>query len=737
MPRQLSRLRVLIADDDFSTRLLASEGAASQGMDSLEAEDGESALKLYASHRPDLVLLDLRMPNGDGYETCRRIRELPYGKSVPILMMTGVNDSASIAAAYEAGATDFISKPVNPVLLGHRMRYLARAAAAFRRSQETAERLIRAQRLARIAQWELDLESNCFRWSDEALEIFGLTLDDAADATGLYRWVHPEDRQRVIGALQTREPHVIDYRMLLPDGTERLIHQEVSLAVLPDCAVPRLVGTIQDMTERLAAERRAARLAYFDSLTGLPNRAYVLESLSRSLAGAARLGHTLAVLVLDLDLFKRVNDNFGHSTGDALLEQVAQRIRSCIRASDQLSAPRLPLSSGFLEADGDALAGRFGGDEFVVVLPQTRSALDAGTLARRILDKLSQPYSVKGKELDIQASIGIATFPDNGSNAEELLQLADAAMYHAKERGRNCFQFFDRTIHAQAQRRLQIETSLRAVLGAVGRDGEPLSIGSAGGLSLHFQPKIELPTGRVTGVEALLRWSTPQGPIAPMEFIPVAEDTGLILPLGRWVLRAACDAALRLPGLRMAVNISPRQFRDPEFVASVRGVLSESGLLPDMLEIEITEGVVMQETATTLSTFAELKKLGVRISLDDFGTGYSSLSYLTRFRVDQLKIDRSFVKDLRDQNNEAIVSAIIALSNNLHLDVVVEGVETAEHVDFFRSRGRLELQGYHFARPMPEAQLQSWLVDYQSRQAPESGDRPAPGASGAPAASAV
>ncbi|MEY4549928.1 MAG: hypothetical protein RL685_6123 [Pseudomonadota bacterium] len=732
MPEQLSRLRVLIADDDFSTRLLASEGAASQGMDSLEAEDGASALALFVSHRPDLVLLDLRMPNGDGYETCRRIRELPCGKSVPILMMTGMNDAASIAAAYEAGATDFIAKPVNPVLLGHRLRYLSRAASAFRRAQETAERLVRAQRLARIAQWELDLESNCFRWSDEALEIFGLTLDDAADATGLYRWVHEEDRQRVIGALQTREPHVIDYRMSLPDGTERLIHQEVSLAMLSDWACPRLVGTIQDMTERLAAESRAARLAYFDSLTGLPNRAYVLESLGRSLAGAARLGHTLAVLVLDLDLFKRVNDNFGHSAGDALLEQVAQRIRSCIRASDQLTAPRLPLSGGFQEIEGDALAGRFGGDEFVVILPQTRSALDAGTLSRRILDRLAAPYSVKGKELEIQASIGIATFPDNGTTAEELLQQADAAMYHAKERGRNCFQFFDRIIHAQAQRRLQIETSLRAVLG--GRDGEPLSVVGGSGLSLHFQPKIELPTGRVTGVEALLRWSTPQGNIPPMDFIPVAEDTGLILPLGRWVLRAACDAALRFPGLRMAVNISPRQFRDPAFVSSVRTVLSESGLAPDVLEIEITEGVVMQDTATTLSTFAELKKLGVRISLDDFGTGYSSLSYLTRFRVDQLKIDRSFVKDLRDQNNEAIVSAIIALSNNLHLDVVVEGVETAEQVDFFRSRGRLELQGYHFARPMPEAQLQTWLADYLSRQPPQSGDRPAPGTNDAPAA---
>jgi EAL domain-containing protein (putative c-di-GMP-specific phosphodiesterase class I) len=247
---------------------------------------------------------------------------------------------------------------------------------------------------------------------------------------------------------------------------------------------------------------------------------------------------------------------------------------------------------------------------------------------------------------------------------------------------------------------------------------------SSSGLSLNFQPKIELPSGRVTGVEALLRWMTPQGAIPPMDFIPVAEDTGLILPLGRWVLRAACEAALRLPGLRMAVNISPRQFRDPDFVSSVREVLAETGLGPDALEIEITEGVVMHDTATTLSTFAELKKLGVRISLDDFGTGYSSLSYLTRFRVDQLKIDRSFVKDLRAQNNEAIVSAIIALSNNLQLDVVVEGVETAEHVEFFRSSGRLELQGYHFARPMPESQLQDWLNEYQAKQpVPESGDR--------------
>jgi predicted signal transduction protein with EAL and GGDEF domain/DNA-binding response OmpR family regulator len=707
-------VRVLIADDDFSTRLVASEGAASIGMQSLEAEDGETALRLYREHVPDIVVLDVRMPNGDGYETCRRIRELPCGRAVPILMMTGLNDPASIDAAYEAGATDFISKPVNPVLLGHRLRYLRRAASAFRRAHEAAERLTRTQRMARIAQWQLDLESGVFHWSDEALDIFGLTLEDDGDVAALLRWVHPEDRPRVSAALQACGAHEIDYRMLLSDGSERLIHQEASLASAGDCSCPRLIGTIQDMTERRAAERRATRLAYFDSLTGLPNRVYVLESLQRSLAGAARLRHTLAVLVLDLDLFKRVNDTFGHSTGDALLEQVAQRVRSCIRASDQLAACRNTSLPAPLELDADTLAGRFGGDEFVVILPQTRNALDAGTLARRILERVSLPYLVKGNEIEMHASIGIATFPDNGTTAEELLQLADAAMYHAKQRGRNCFQFFDRFVHAQAQRRLQLEMLLREVLAS--RDGEPRSGIAAAGLSLHFQPKFELPSGRVTGVEALLRWNTPLGPIAPMEFIPVAEDSGLILPLGRWVLRAACQVAQRLPGLRMAVNISPRQFRDPDFVPSLRQVLQETGFEPGRLEIEITEGIVMQDTATTRSTFAELKQLGIRISLDDFGTGYSSLSYLTRFRVDQLKIDRSFLEDLHAPHNEAIVSAIIALSNNLHLDVVVEGVETAEHVSFFRGSGRLELQGYHLARPMPEAELLGWLGRYNPQQ---------------------
>lgn len=698
------RPTVLIADDDVSTRLLLGEVIRRAGFRVIEASNGADAREAFELEHPDIVMLDVQMPGEDGFEVCRQLRAIQSGWETPILMVTGLDDVPSIKAAFEVGATDYITKPVNYLQLPHRLHYLLRAARAFRFAREGANRLSRVQRLARLGQWELHPLVNRFSWAPEAREVFGFPEHQTPSITSLTKWVHRDDRPRVDAIMKAGQPHRIDYRMVLPGIGERLVHQEA--VWLDDNAgeLGPLIGIVQDITLQRETERQVTRLAYFDTLTGLPNRAYLIEFLERALAAAHRAQHPVAVMTLDLDLFKRVNDSYGHSVGDALLEQVASRIKECIRGADAFTS--LPPSSRRLADVNPTVAARFGGDEFLVVLSHMRSPADAGVVAQRILGRLSRPYVIGGVELQVHASIGIATFPNGGKNAEELLRNADAAMYHAKERGRNNFQFFSQDIHDQALRRARLESALRQALGALREtpDGD-------GSLSIALQPQVCSETGDVSAVESLLRWTLPEGPVSPAEFIPIAEDTGLIVPLGEWVLAQACQAALRLDGIRVAVNVSARQLRDPGFINSVRSILNHHSCPAELIDLEITEGVVMQNTAQNLDTLAELKAMGLRVSLDDFGTGYSSLSYLTRFQIDQLKIDRSFVADIWNVNNASVVSAIVALARNLNLEVVVEGVETKGHVDFFNRFGRLLLQGYYFARPQPEKALRQWLAE--------------------------
>lgn len=698
---------VLIADDDFSTRLLLGETIHQSGFKVVEANNGRQALAVFEQEHPDIAVLDVRMPDGDGFEVCRRLRNSPHGLDIPVVMITGLDDLPSIQAAYEAGATDFITKPVNYLQLPYRLRYLMRASDAFRSARDGASRLSRVQRLARLGQWELSTQNNAFKWAPEALEVFGLPEGASSALLSLTKWVHRDDRPRVEAIMKAGQPHRIDYRMNLPSTGERLIHQEAVWLDDERGETGRLIGVVQDITLQRETERQVTRLAYFDPLTGLPNRTYLLEFLERALSAAERGKRPLAVLALDLDLFKRVNDSYGHSVGDALLEQVAHRIKECIRGADAFTS--LPPSSRRLPETSPTVAARFGGDEFLVVLSHMRSPADAGVVAQRILTRLARPYHIAGVELQVCASIGIATYPTSGSNAEELFRNADAAMYHAKERGRNNFQFFSQDIHDQAQRRVRLENALRQALNALKEDEQ-----GDGSLRLAFQPQVCSASGRVSAVEALLRWNLGDAPISPAEFIPVAEDSGLIVPLGQWVLSQACQVAQRLGGLRVAVNVSARQLRDPGFLTMVRQTLERQGCPPALIDIEITEGVAMQDTAQSLETLAQLKAMGLRLSLDDFGTGYSSLSYLTRFPIDQLKIDRSFVRDIWSVNNASVVSAIVALARNLGLEIVVEGVETKAHADFFAKFGRVLLQGYYFAEPRAEPVLRQWLTQHEA-----------------------
>lgn len=451
------------------------------------------------------------------------------------------------------------------------------------------------------------------------------------------------------------------------------------------------IAVFSDITERKASEAKIEFMAYHDALTGLPNRLLAMDHLELAIAHAERARTRTAILYLDLDNFKTINDSFGHTVGDALLKAVAQLLRSCTRDTDTVS--------------------RQGGDEFLIILADMLDTDAITSVAEKILEALEETFNIEGHELATSLSIGVAVYPDDGKDIETLLNLADTAMYHAKEAGRNAYRFYTEQMNVYAVQHQRIRVGLRR---ALERDE----------LVLHYQPQIDLVTGDVIGAEALIRWNSPElGLVQPGAFIPTAEESGLIVPIGDWVLREACRQAADwrrsgLPDIVVAVNVSSIQFKRGDLEQSVLEALDESGLPPTFLELELTESVLIQDTEKVLETVQRLKAHGLMLSIDDFGTGYSSLSYLKRFNVDKLKIDRSFVRDmLSDPQDASIVRAIIQMAKNLNLKTIAEGVEDEHLLAFLRLQHCDEAQGYYFARPMPAEDFRQYLAANQASKA--------------------
>ncbi|MEJ2590065.1 MAG: EAL domain-containing protein [Candidatus Thiodiazotropha sp.] len=458
-----------------------------------------------------------------------------------------------------------------------------------------------------------------------------------------------------------------------------------------DMAQPQAgsIWIFTDISERKAAEARARYLSYHDTLTGLPNRSLADDRLRQAVSIAEREGTKTALLVVDLDRFKTVNDSLGHSVGDRLLIEVAKRIKACLRDTDTVC--------------------RQGGDEFLVLLPDLGEADACIAVLAKLAAKLALPFDIEGVELSTTVSVGIAVYPDDGSDLETLLKKADMAMYRAKEAGRDTYRFFNEDMNDEAVERLAMHADLRRAL-------------DAGEFELHYQPQIEIASGVLVGAEALLRWNHPDaGLIPPGRFIPLAEETGLIVPIGEWVLHEACREAAQwqrngLPDLVVAVNLSALQFKHGDIVHSVTRALEASGLDPTLLELELTESILIQDTETVLATVMHLKHMGVKLSIDDFGTGYSSLAYLKTFRVDKLKIDRSFICDLAsDPESAAIVRAVVHMARSLGLRTIAEGVESQQVLDHLRLYHCDEAQGYYLSRPVPAAEFVAYRRDRESR----------------------
>uniref|UniRef100_UPI0035B073A7 EAL domain-containing protein n=1 Tax=Aquabacterium sp. TaxID=1872578 RepID=UPI0035B073A7 len=562
---------------------------------------------------------------------------------------------------------------------------------------DSQERLDNAQQIARLGDWEWDWNRNRARLSKEALRLLAKPLDWEPTVKELVNSLPAEDRPRISAlydaAMAQRQPELrYEFRMDKEGMGTRDIFVVSNIEYNPDGSPARTRGILQDITELKSYQRQLHELSFFDSLTQLPNRALFIDRFRQALSDAAWHQHCLGVMMLDLDRFKQINDSLGHGVGDELLKQTALRLKEALR-------------------DYDTVA-RLSGDEFAIILPEVRQATDLGVIAGKVVKAFAHPFNLAGRSVVVTASLGIAFFPDDGKGVDDLLQYADAALYHAKETGRNSFQFYSKELTQHASERLSLESELRQ---ALQRDQ----------LELYYQPKWDLASGGLVGAEALMRWNHPtRGLVPPDKFICIAEETGLIVQMGEWALRAACAAACqwnagRAAPLKIAVNLSPRQFAAAGFVDLVQDALRESGCRPEWIELEITESLLLDARSNIRSMLEALSSTGMTIAIDDFGTGFSALSYLTRFPVQTLKIDRSFVRELpQDHGSAELVKAIVTLAGSLHMSLVAEGVETDGQAVHLRNLGCQMAQGFLFAKPLPKAQFEDLIRQCDSATAP-------------------
>lgn len=690
---------ILVIDDNRQMRMLVRKSLENAGHRVEVAEDGTQGLRMFKKLLPDLVLLDVAMPGMDGYEVCRKIRKRPDSVNRPIVMLTGADDRDSIKNAYESGATDYFAKSTNWALLPYRVQYILRASETLKDLKQSEDRLFDAQRLAHIGNWHWEFETGEIHWSAEVFRIYGVDPDETQVTYKYFSsLVQEKDRERVQEIIQSavkkKTAYNVVHRIVRPDGEERIIEQNGEVVLNNRKVAIGIHGSLQDVTEKKLAERRIRSLAYFDTLTKLGNRQLFKQRLESALSIGRRRKNHVGVLFFDLDQFKQVNDSLGHAAGDSLLKQVATRMQDAVRDSDYVANNR-----------GNAQLARLGGDEFTVLLADLESAEDIVTVAHRVIEKLNEPFTVLKREIFATASIGIAVFPEDGEDANTLLTHADVAMYQAKSDGGNCFRFYADSMGERIKKTLEITNKLRRAV-------------QQGKLSLYYQPQIDLESGHLTAVEALIRWEDQDlGSIPPEEFIPLAEKSSQINAIGEWVMHEACQQVVKWqeqgrPAIRVAVNISAHQLRTGNLPEVVHRVLQDTGVDPKYLELELTESALMENVEESISELEAIKGLGVRLSIDDFGTGYSSLSYLSRFPLDLLKVDRSFVHAASDnQRDTVLISSIVKMAKNLGFEVIAEGLETEDHVGFVQSLDCEIGQGFFIAKPMPVADLEAMMEE--------------------------
>lgn len=702
------KFTVLVVDGDRHSRITTSEILSQAGFNTVEARSGRLGYLYFHQLQPDMVLMNLMLPRtSDGLDLCRQIRKHAKGGSVPILIMSSYVEADSISSAFDAGATDFITKPINHLLLIQRTQYLIRAYQTLR-SLENRERVLeQAERIANLGSWEWSSKSNTLYVSKEFNRILGLAADAHPTIEDILNLVPETERIKLIKSFRRKDSKhqgtiTINHKLHTEAGVMRILRHEAQFKLLNEVDYS-IFGTIHDVTAEVLHKEQILQLAYYDSLTRLPNRTFFKAHLEFAIRAARKSGNLLAILVFDLDLFARINNSLGHEAGDELLKKITDRLqhtypdKHCTKLNMSAIDPMAPH-----EHMSDKIA-RLEGDQFAVLI-HNFTRLDAVIVATQaILRQVSTPFSLRENNIVLTASAGIALYPVNGQSAETLLRNADAAMHFAKSQGRNNFHFYSSEIDFKSKEQLSIESDLRQAI----RHND---------LELFFQPKVHLKTGTIRSVEALVRWNHPsRGEITPSDFVPMAEQIGLISELGNWLINKACQQARSwndegLPPIRVAINLSPIQFRSGTLTGNIKNALAKHKIAPSQLEVEITETVLLEDTSRVMKTLEGIRKLGVRVALDDFGTGYSSLSYLTRFPFNTLKIDRSFVsRCIKHSQSAAVIHTIIQLCKNLNLEVVAEGVENEEELRFLMDHRCDYIQGFYFSQALSATELSRYI----------------------------
>ncbi len=679
------RNRVLLIDDDPGFRLVTSTALRAESFIVDEVGNGQDGLNHVKKKLPDLILLDASMPDLDGFETCKLLKQYPPMTDIPIIMVTGMDDMASIDKAFAVGASDFIAKPINYPILLQRVNFGLRAGQVTAELRSSKLQLSAAQRIARLGYWTWEAQRDHFTISDQLAQICGIDLA-TFDGTlaGFIELVHPKDRDFVKdvinAAAHSKAIQHIEYRINVTPSEIIEVQQEIE--ALTNKNILFITGIVQDISHKKQTEKQIHRLAYFDHLTGLANRSYYQERLEDIIKSADQRKAKFAFLFIDLDGFKTINDNFGHHAGDIYLQEIAQRLKLVAREIDFIV--------------------RLGGDEFCVIVNNITDETSVAEVAKRYLQKINQPFMLGNHQLSPKASIGISLFPKDGNTEAELLKAADTAMYLAKQTGKQRYVFYSAHMANQTQQRQEKESMLREA-------------SAKEQFVLFYQPQVSLDTGKIIGVEALARWQHPEkGIISPNDFINLAEQLGLISQLGDWTLRTACEQVAEwhragLPYIQVGVNISPTYFQDPGLLDTIKELLAETQVPPQYLQLEITENDL--QTVGRIEIFNQLRELGVKIAIDDFGSGFSSLASLKQLPLDGLKIDKMFIEDLlTNPHTPLLLGTIIGLANALNFTLVAEGVESKDQASVMLGLGCHIMQGYLFSRPVSSKEIPALMA---------------------------
>ncbi len=720
--------KVLIVDDQPANLFALDALLSDLDVNLIHAGSGNEALGEMLRHEFALVLLDVQMPGMDGFEVAELMQKHDATRAIPIIFVTAMStEERHVFQGYESGAVDYLFKPLDPVILASKVRVFLKL---YRQKQELNRLIERAEtnneRLKHEIGERMAVEQELRKLS-QAIEQSPASVI-ITDTKGKIEFTNAKFEQTTGYATKEVLGRTIDYlkseystspvnkeiRRCLAAGEAwrgeirskkkngKLFWEHISVSPIrrTNGVITSYVSVHEDITLRKEYEEKLLRQANYDDVTNLPNRILALDRIIQESGRVQRIGVRMAVMFIDLDDFKRINEDLGHVAGDRILGGVANRLGDIVRKGDTVA--------------------RLGGDEFLMVLVDFDSGSGAEITARKILRSFAEPFAVDDRDIFITASIGITYAPDDTVDPHVLMQNAEAAMYRAKQAGRNTYEFFTREINVQARRRLSVETHLRKAL-------------DADGLDIHFQPIHDIRTGLPVKSEALARWDCPVlGVVPPEQFIPIAENTGLIHALGDWILSQAVSEAKLWAArygrtLPVAVNFSSRQFHKGRLVRRITRALGQSGAQPEMLEMEITEGLLLQNDNSIVSLLSELRKMGIRLTIDDFGTGYSSLSYLKRFPIDILKIDKSFIRNVTtDIDDSVLIQAIVAMATGLGMEVVAEGVETREQLAVIRQHDCGMVQGYYWGKPLPKTEYRAYLDDIlttpKTPETPRDGD---------------